>query len=153
VVLAVLVLVIVSLIIGSPSSDNASETIGSSTQATTMPYYSELGLTYSQYQLAKKVSANTNKYCESIAEIKAMVKKATYSEDLKKEKVTEYINELSFDYGQRIILYRIQFPTDDTYNSDIVNYLNERDDISYDDMVFILEELGFAVFEDGTVKW
>lgn len=25
--------------------------------------------------------------------------------------------------------------------------------ISYDDEVFILEELGFAVFEDGTVKW
>lgn len=151
--IAVLVLIIV-LLLGRPLSDNnSSEIVESNNQTSTIPYYSELGLTYSQYQLAEKVSDNTSKYCEYMAEIKSMVKKATYNDDLKKEKVIEYINSLSLDYGQKIILYRIQFPNDATYNSDIVDYLNERDNIYYNDMVFILEELGFAVFEDGTVKW
>ena len=52
-----------------------------------------------------------------------------------------------------LLAFQEAFPNDATYNSDIVDYLNERDDIYYNDMVFILEELGFAVFEDGTVKW
>lgn len=116
-------------------------------------YYAELGLTRNQYILAKKVADNVDQYCEYMAELRDMTVQATYSEDIKKEKANDYLNNLSLDYGQKIILFRIQFPEDNTYNSDIVDYLNERDDISYDDMVFILEELGFAVFSDGTVKW
>ena len=66
---------------------------------------------------------------------------------------TFYKSYISFCYGQRIILFKIQFPADTTYCNDIVEYLNEMETLSYDDRVFILEELGFAVFEDGTVKW
>lgn len=115
--------------------------------------HAELGLTDTQYRLAKKVADNVDLYCEYMAELRDMTIGATYSEDIQKEKATDFLNNLPLDYGQRIILYRIQFPEDSTYNEDIVDYLNERDDVSYDDMVFILEELGFAVFSDGTVKW
>ena len=54
---------------------------------------------------------------------------------------------------KKIILYKFLFPYDNEYNNDIVDYLNERDDVSYEEMEFVLLELGFAVFEDGTVKW
>jgi hypothetical protein len=74
----------------------------------------------------------------------------------KKEKVIEYINNLDIDYGQKIILLRSMYDSKEdraNYNADIVDYLNSREDISYEDMVAILKELGFAVSSDGTVTW
>jgi hypothetical protein len=118
-----------------------------------VPDYDALGVTENQYTLASTIADEPVYYCTYIAELEKMISNASYGLDLKKEKAVEYLNELPLDYGQRIILFRIQFPTDTTYCSDIVTYLNERDDISYDQEVFILEELGFAVFADGTVKW
>lgn len=70
-----------------------------------------------------------------------------------KKKKVAYINNLKLDYGQRIILFRSIYKEDDTYNADIVEYLNGRKDISYNEMVTILVELGFSVMPDGTVKW
>lgn len=71
----------------------------------------------------------------------------------RKEKVMEYINSLDIDYGPKIILYKSEYPADDTYNTEIIDYLNEREDISYSDMETILKELGFTVEPDGTVRW
>jgi hypothetical protein len=70
-----------------------------------------------------------------------------------KNKKVEYINGLDLDYGQKIILFKREYKSDNTYNSDIVEYLNNRDDISYKEMVTILKELGFEVSIDGTVSW
>lgn len=117
------------------------------------PSYEDVGVTFAQYTLAGMISDDPLTYCEYIVELDKTLAKGSYGTDLQKEKATEYVNNLPLDYGQRIILFRIQFPSDTTYCSDIVDYINEREDISYDDAVFILEELGFAVFDDGTVKW
>ena len=73
-----------------------------------------------------------------------------------KRKKTEYINSLDLDYGQRIILYRSLFDSEadkDTYNADIVEYLNSRDDISGEEMIEILESLDMKVHSDGRVTW
>ena len=115
--------------------------------------YEEMGLTFNQYKVTKIIASDVQSYCEYMVELNEILIKGTYDIDVKKEKATEYINNLPLDYGQRIIMFRIMFPNDTTYCNDIVEYLNEREDISYEDTVFILEELGFAVFEDGTVKW
>ena len=71
----------------------------------------------------------------------------------RKEKVIQYINNIDADYGAKILLYKMEYPSDDTYNMDIVEYLNERDDISYSEMENILKLLEFTVDEDGTVRW
>ena len=71
----------------------------------------------------------------------------------RKDKVVDYINGIDADYGAKIILYKMEYPSDDTYNMDIVEYLNEREDISYEDMETILRYLGFTVDENGTVRW
>lgn len=71
----------------------------------------------------------------------------------RKKKVVAYINNLDADYGAKIILYKTQYPADDRYNKDIVEYLNERDDISYMQMVVILTELGMKVDANGKVTW
>jgi len=73
-----------------------------------------------------------------------------------KEKKLAYINGLDLDYGQRIILFRTYYDSKAdkaAYNADIVDYLNSRDDISYEEMVTILEELDMKVHSDGTVTW
>lgn len=71
----------------------------------------------------------------------------------RKTKVARYINNLDIDYGEKIILYRSQYKSDDTYNTQIIDYLNSRDDISRKEMETILKELGFEVYADGTVRW
>jgi hypothetical protein len=70
----------------------------------------------------------------------------------RKEKVIDYINNLDADYGERLILFKTEYPADDTYNEEIVEYLNGREDISYPEMVEILKELGFTVDGDQ-VYW
>ena len=71
----------------------------------------------------------------------------------RKEKVIDYINNLDADYGEKIILFKSEYPADDTYNSDILDYLNSRKDLSYDERVTILKKLGFTVTSDGRVRW
>lgn len=69
-----------------------------------------------------------------------------------KEKKIEYINSLDLDYGQKIILFKSQYKSDDTYNADIVNYLNNLDYLTYEERITIFTELGFTV-QDGYVYW
>lgn len=71
----------------------------------------------------------------------------------KKKKFERYINGLNIDYGQKLILFRSMYDSDDTYNYEIVEYLNGRDDISRTEMENILESLGFVVHTDGRVTW
>ena len=70
-----------------------------------------------------------------------------------KEKVLDYINNMDADYGEKIILFKSEYPADDTYNYDIIDYLNSREDISYEEMNAILRELGFTVSDDGYITW
>ena len=74
----------------------------------------------------------------------------------RKEKVIEYLNDLDLDYGQKIILFRSQYSSQedrDAYNADILEYLNSRDDISYEETVEILKGLDFTVTSGGSVYW
>lgn len=70
----------------------------------------------------------------------------------RKEKVISYINNLDADYGEKIILFKSEYPADDTYNYEIVEYLGSREDITYDEMITILYELGFTV-KNGRAYW
>jgi hypothetical protein len=70
-----------------------------------------------------------------------------------KENVIKHINGLDVDYETKIILFKNKYKADDTYNMDIVNYINGRDDLTYDERVTILTELGFTVTDDGSIYW
>ena len=71
----------------------------------------------------------------------------------RKDKVVDYINGLDADYGAKIILLKMEYPSEDSYNYDIIDYLNEREDITAEDMTVILTQLGFKVASDGTITW
>ena len=71
----------------------------------------------------------------------------------RKDKVLDYINSLDIEYGMRLILFKNEYNADDTFNNEIIDYLNSRDDISYEDTITILKELGFDVDANGNVTW
>ena len=71
----------------------------------------------------------------------------------RKEKVINWLNEQDLEYGERLILFKSEYKADDTYNYDIIDYLNSRDDISYKEMETILKELGFTVDSEGYITW
>ena len=71
----------------------------------------------------------------------------------RKTKVANYINSLDADYGSKLILFKTEYPSDNTYNYEIVEYLNNRKDISHKEMIEILKELGFVVDSNGNVRW
>jgi len=70
----------------------------------------------------------------------------------RKEKVINYINNLDASYEEKIVLFKYEYPADDTYNADIINYVNGRNDLTYEEKVTIYTELGFTV-KDGYVYW
>ena len=71
----------------------------------------------------------------------------------KKEKVVNYINSSDMDYGAKLIMYKSQYPSDDTYNYEIIDYLNDSRDFSYSDIKTILRKLGFTVDSNGNISW
>lgn len=109
-----------------------------------------------KYAISKAVGGYDNyiKYSEHLGNITAEKDKNGNSvSGSRKKKVARYINNLDIEFGEKMILYRSQYKSDDTYNAQIVEYLNDRNDITHQDKITILTELGFKVLSDGTVKW
>ena len=108
-----------------------------------------------KYAFAKSVGGYSayKTYSDELYDIEA--DKDEYGKSIsgsRKEKVLNYINNLDADYETKIILWKSEYPSDDTYNMDIINYLNNRADLTYEERVAILTELGFTVSGD-TVYW
>lgn len=70
----------------------------------------------------------------------------------KKRKVFDYINSMPIDFEQRVILAKLQYPSYDEYNAEIVEYLNSSD-MTYEQEIVFLEKLGFKVDEEGYIYW
>lgn len=108
-----------------------------------------------KYAIAKAVGFSTYMVCsEDLYNLRA--DKDQYGNSIRnsrKAKVIDYINGLDIDYEAKLILYKKEYPSDDANNQEIIDYLNSRDDISYQDMESILTELGFTVTSDGTIYW
>ncbi len=110
-----------------------------------------------KYVLSKSITPNFEDYKEytnKLNDIKSdKDSNGKTISNSRKPKVLNYINSLSLDYGAKCILYKTEYPSDDTYNQDIINYLNKNDDISYQDMKTILESLGMKVDSKGNITW
>ena len=110
-----------------------------------------------RYTLSKSISKDLVKYKTYTADIsKFRADTDRYGKtirDSKKKKVLNYINGLDAEYGEKLILYKSIYYGDDTHNYEIIDYLNNRDDITFDEMNTILKELGFTVTADGTIYW
>jgi hypothetical protein len=70
-----------------------------------------------------------------------------------KAKKINYINNLDMEYGKKLVLFKSLFDKDDTYNYEIIDYLNSREDITYEETETILKQLGFTVAANGNIYW
>ena len=141
-------------------------------------FFVENGITYQDYKSADDSGKdaynwafkNPEKYAVSKVVTDDLLEYRKYTSDLNdiradkdangktisgsaKEKKIDYINSLNIDYGAKLILFKTVYPSDDTYNKEIVEYLNSRSDFTYKEKVGILRELGGTVKSDGTVSW
>lgn len=109
-----------------------------------------------KYALAKSVGGydRYRSYVKSIGFLKAdRDADGNAISGSRRQKVFDYIGGLDADYGVKMILWRNAYKSDDTYNYDIVEYLNGLDDITYSEMELILKELDFEVSADGMITW
>ena len=141
-------------------------------------FFTSIGVTYQDYANADTQGKavynwafeNPEKYTVSKAVTGDLFEYKQYTSDLNdiradkdsngktingsaKTKKIEYINSLNIDYGAKLILFKDLYPSDDTYNEKILEYLNGRADLDYEDRATILKELGFTVLDNGTVRW
>lgn len=108
-----------------------------------------------KYAVAKSIGGYSayKKYNSELYDIKA--DKDEYGKTItgsRKEKVVNYLSNLDADYETKLILFKSEYPADDTYNAEIIEYLNNREDLTYEEKVSIYTELGFKV-SDGYVYW
>jgi hypothetical protein len=109
------------------------------------------------YVVAKAVAGDPvayKQYTKALSDLKADKDENGKSiSGSRKEKVLAYINGLDASYGEKIVLYKMEYPSDDRYNLDILEYLKSRSDLSYEEKLTICKELGFTVRSDGYVTW
>lgn len=67
--------------------------------------------------------------------------------------MNNYIYSLDIPDVQKHILFKAEYPKTNKHNYEIIDYLNEREDISYEEMETILKELGFEVDSKGNITW
>ena len=140
-------------------------------------FLEENGVTYEAYSNADDDTKdaynwafqNPEKYSVSKAVSDDVVTYRTYTKDIndlvadkdangksingsRKQKVFNYIDSLPLDYGQKCILFKSEYKADNSMNYDILEYLDSREDISYEEMVTILTELDFTV-NGNNVYW
>ena len=109
-----------------------------------------------KYAVAKSVGGYTayTDYMNGLREIKGVKdENGDTISGSRKENVIDYVNNLNADYGVKIILFKSMYNSDNTYNMDIVDYLNNQNGLTYDERRMILTELGFTVDADGNVYW
>ena len=71
----------------------------------------------------------------------------------RKTKVANYVYGLDIPDIEKHILFKSEYPSTDTYNYEIIDYLNNRDDISFEEMNEILRKLDFDVDSEGNIYW
>ena len=108
------------------------------------------------YAVAKAVGGYEayKKYSSELYDIKA--DKDEWGKSIsgsRKEKVQAYINGLDADYWEKVILFKSEYTSYDDENYGIIEYLNNRDDISFEEMKSILLKLGFEVDNEGNIRW
>ena len=71
----------------------------------------------------------------------------------KKAKVYNYINNMNMSYNDKIMLAKLYYKTDNTYNQEIINSLNSNPSIDYQEMKQILKAMGMNIDDDGNITW
>ena len=98
-----------------------------------------------KYMISKIITDDVTEYKRYTSELNKI------TGDNTKEDKRRYIFNLGIDFGAKCVLFKSQYKKDDTYNTEIVEYINSLSGLTYDDRVAILTELGFRVTANGQI--
>jgi hypothetical protein len=100
-----------------------------------------------KYQVAQMVGGydSYKAYDDIIGEFDAKDANGKTVNGLKKERIESYIMSLNLNMGEKAVLFKSYFPKDDYYSQYAVDYIANRSDLTYDEKVAILTEIGFKV--------
>lgn len=101
-----------------------------------MPYYDALENWQSDNYIASDKDANGDTIYNS-----------------RKKKVQAYLRELDIPEMDKLLLYKSVYNSYDDRNYEIIDYLNNNDDLTFEDRVNALRGLGFTVTDDGYISW
>lgn len=113
-----------------------------------------------KYAASKAITGDFETYYSHIETMGDFDAKDEYGNSvngLKKERVFNYVNSLDLDEIQKAIMFKMQYPKDDDYvgngyNNAIVQYVGGLD-MTYEEMVQVIEGLGMTVDDEGNVYW
>lgn len=71
----------------------------------------------------------------------------------RKKKIVAYLNSLDISGMERILLFKSAYPNDTKFNRKVVEYVKGRTDLTRDQKIAVLEELGMRVGKDGKITW
>jgi hypothetical protein len=131
-------------------------------------FFEESGLSYKAYEAANEDEKrgyswaydNQEKYeasklvtedFEEFYTYKAALNKISAGNQTKAQKAA-YISGLDLDAAGKMILFRMEYPNDDTYNRQIVSYVNASG-LTYSEKVKVLNGLGISVGANGAISW
>lgn len=110
-----------------------------------------------KYAVTKAVGGYSayTKYSAALSNVKGVDNNGDGKSDsgTRKTNVINYLNDLDIPYGVKIILYRNEYNGDDTYNYDIVKYLEANESLTYQEKIEVLVALGMTVDAEGNVWW
>ena len=92
------------------------------------------------YQDLKGIESDKDQYGDSIS-------------GSKKPKVRSYVYSLDIPDIQKHILFKSQYNSDNSHNREILDYLNNNQELTYEEKVYVLDALGAKVLQNGSIKW
>jgi hypothetical protein len=108
------------------------------------------------YMVSKAVTSDVVKYRQYATDLDNILEKDENGNKIStsvKERKIAYINGLDIEYGAKMVLFKNEYKSDDTYNAEIFEYIKGREDLSLEEKMAVLKKLGFTVYDDGTVEW
>ena len=112
--------------------------------------------TPTNYSMSKVIGGDIvsyKEYMDTINDIKADKDKNGNSiTGSRKQKVFDYVNSLGLTATQKAMLIKSEYSSFDSYNYEIVNYLNNATEITLDEEYAILKQLGYKINNDK-VSW
>ena len=100
-----------------------------------------------KYEASKLI---TDDFSEFYA-YKSDLNKISAGDQTKAQKIA-YISSLDLDAAGKMILFRMEYPKDDSYNKQIVSYVNASG-LTYSEKVAVLNGLGFSVGANNAISW
>lgn len=93
-------------------------------------------------------------YSQALGDIKADKDKFGNSiSGSRKTKVQAYIDGLDADYYTKLLLYKSQYNSYDDENYEIVEFINSRKDLTFNEKIVALRKIGFDVDAKGNIYW